>query len=182
MPGRSSCLRPANLPLLLIALAPLVLGTVVGRAVGASGGTDGDGNWLQGLIRPAATPPAYMFPIVWPILYALLGTSVFLAACGKPPAQAALVCTALFVHMLFNLSFPFAQMGLRDLDLARTAAWATYLTALLLAVTFVSVRDPSQPLWRYLLPVGLLVPYLIWLAFASYLSDELLSLNPPKTI
>lgn len=166
-----------------IACLPLVLGSLAGSltADDAAGDGDGDGGprWLSRLDRPALTPPSIVFPIVWPILYVLLGVSTFSAVTGKPLGPVLVVYAALFAHMAANLSFPFAQMGLRDLYLARAATWATFFTALLLAAVFVALSGPAMPAWRNVLPVALLVPYLLWLAFAAFLSTSLFALNRP---
>lgn len=132
---------------------------------------------MDSLRRPSFQPPSLVFSVVWPILYVLLGASVFVAARGAAEVEALLVYVALAVNMIFNISFPVAQFGTRDLRLAETATWGTFLTAGFLAMVVAYVSD--RRLAGGAVPVALILiaPYVLWLAFASVLSTSVRRLN-----
>uniref|UniRef100_A0A6C0EKR1 TspO/MBR family protein n=1 Tax=viral metagenome TaxID=1070528 RepID=A0A6C0EKR1_9ZZZZ len=114
-------------------------------------------------IRPAATPPNYVFPIVWTILYYLIG--VALAQTLQLPKWTDTVTTLLYVYgfnLICNVLWSFAYFGSRDVALALVILAAIVIsTALLLYYTYLLL-----PLWV----VGILVPYQLWVIFALYLN------------
>ena len=120
------------------------------------------------IAQPPLSPPAIVFPIVWGILYALMGISaarIYLS----PPSQARnqglnLYIAQLIVNFFWSLIFFNAQaFGFAFL-------WLLLLWVLVLwmILTFRKV-DP--------LAAWLQIPYLIWLTFAAYLSLGVWYLN-----
>lgn len=161
----------------VVSVLPLVLGYLVSFA--ARGGGGGGDEWTDGLRQPAFMPPGVVFSVVWPVLYLLLGVSTAVAAFGAPPEKALLVYLALAVNMIFNLSFIVAQFGLRDLRLAEAATWGTFLTSAFLVLLYAHVDGGST---TTLAALGLVTPYVLWLAFASVLSSTVRRMNPRKDV
>ena len=119
------------------------------------------GAWYAGLAKPALTPPGWVFPIAWTTLYALMGLALWrfleharagVRAPGLALFGAQLVCNGLWSYLFFGLERP----GLALIDVA--ALWG-----LILATLIVFARADG---WAGLL----LVPYLAWVTFASYLN------------
>lgn len=161
----------------LVAISPIILGSLVGYTLNKDRGDNKDQQWYS---RPRFTPPPVVFSVVWPILYLLLGASAFVAAFRRPTDDALLVYLALAVNMAFNLSFPVAQMGMKNLDLARTSAWGTFVTSAVLVLVYVYVSDfggAAAPLWKNVLPLVLVAPYVLWCAFATVLMTSIHSMN-----
>jgi len=65
--------RTTSVITLVICIAiPLVVGSISGMLTSK---TDG---WYDNLIKPSFNPPGYLFGIVWPVLYILMGISLYL--------------------------------------------------------------------------------------------------------
>ena len=124
------------------------------------------GEWYESLRKPPLNPPNWVFGPVWTLLYlgiAVAGWRVWRArpevstALGLWAAQ--LLLNALWSYLFFGLERP----GLALVDI-------TVLLVLILATTVVFFRIDR--------PAGaLLVPYAVWVAFATYLNAGLWVLN-----
>ena len=137
---------------------------LIAEAVGAlSGYLSREGMQLYASVisKPPLSPPGILFPIVWVILYALMGFSaarIYLL----PPSTARstglnLYVAQLIINFFWSLIFFNAQaFGLAFL-------WLLLLWILVLAMILVFRK--TDPVAAYLQ-----IPYLIWLTFAAYLN------------
>ena len=147
------------------------LWAVFTEAVGALAGLltrKGTSLYAEYIIKPPLSPPAPVFPIVWAILYALLGIGA--ARVYLTPASAArsrglrLFLIQLALNFLWTLIFFNLQaFGLAFIELA-------ILWALILMMTFAFGRTDR-------LAALLQIPYLIWVLFAGYLNFGVWLLN-----
>lgn len=144
----------------------VVLALVAGAAASAAARAGTEAYDL--LTKPPATPPDQLFPVVWTLLYLLMGVAmgrVWRAASGSARRQAAaLWCVQLGVNGFWPVVFFLWQ--------AHGAAFFLLagLVALVLAMSAqFSRRDPAAA-W-------LCVPYLLWLLFAAYLNLGVWLLN-----
>ena len=119
-------------------------------------------------VKPALSPPGLVFPIVWGILYALMGFSaarIYLAAPSHLRSRglnlfiAQLVVNFFWSPVFFNLqAFGFAFL------------WLLILWGLVLWMIFTFRKaDP--------IAAKLQIPYLLWLTFAAYLNLGVWYLN-----
>ena len=141
------------------------------EGVGALSGwlsRDGTAIFSQTAVQPPLSPPAIVFPIVWSILYALMGISVA-RIWLTPPSQDRsaglnLFIAQLIVNFFWSLIFFNAQAH------GFALLWLLLLWALVLAMilTFRKV----DPIAAYLQ-----IPYLLWLTFAAYLNFGVWYLN-----
>ena len=114
--------------------------------------------WYHTLIHPALTPPESLFGIVWGILYLMLGTSAFLAFKDKLHAQALL----LFVLQLaLNACWTPVFFGAHSLFGALILMIAMFIALVFLCKACYPINRAAA--W-------LLVPYGLWLLFATYLT------------
>ena len=152
------------------ALRPYLFFVVLALAVsGAAGAAARAGMEAYDLLtKPPATPPDWLFPVVWTLLYLLMGIAmgrVWRAASGSARRQAAaLWCVQLGVNGFWPVVFFLWQ--------AHGAAFFLLagLIALVLAMSAqFSRRDPAAA-W-------LCAPYLLWLLFAAYLNLGVWLLN-----
>ncbi|MBQ6816604.1 MAG: tryptophan-rich sensory protein [Clostridia bacterium] len=152
-----------NKKTLIIALAiPLLVG---GLAALLSGGMDS----FSALNKPPLSPPGWLFPIVWTILYLAMGFASYLVATANAPTykknSALLVYAA---QLIFNFFWPIIFF-----------AWEAYLVAfiwlvilwLLILITIIRFYAVSKP------AAYLMVPYLLWVTFAGYLNLAIYLLN-----
>lgn len=161
-----------------LSVVPLALGLGVGAQFDGEDGREGYG----GLRTPSYAPPPVAFAIIWPILYVLIGAAVFVATYGPAydTAYAAvfLLYLVAIVNVLVGLAHPYSMRVLKDARAAYAAVWATTFASLTLAAGAVYVALMlGGSTARALTALVLLVPYVIWTAFASALSTDVLVLN-----
>ena len=150
---------------------PYAIGILITEAVGALSGWLTRGGmkiYTETAVQPPLSPPSFLFPIVWGILYALLGigaTRIYLAPHSKDRTRGLnLFATQLIVNFFWSLIFFNAQAY------GFALLWLFLLWGLVLwmILTFRKV-DP--------LTAWLQFPYLLWLTFAAYLNYGVWKLN-----
>lgn len=146
---------------------PLVLG--IGSLMGIVSNSGFGNSWFDELAKPAAMPPGWVFGAAWTVLYVLLGVSLALAlsAPRSPERRAAL---GLFVlQLVLNFSWSPLFFGAHQVK----AALALIVAILVISIAAcIALRRVSTA------AALLLVPYLLWLCFATYLNFEIIRLNP----
>ena len=150
---------------------PYLLWILLAEAVGALSGwltREGTQIYAQTIAKPPLSPPGWTFPVVWSILYALMGIGaarIYLA----PPSKSRSPGLNLFISQLVvNFFWSPLFFNLQAFGLA--FFWLLLLWGLVLSMilTFRKV-DP--------LAAKLQIPYLIWLTFAAYLNFGVWYLN-----
>lgn len=121
------------------------------------------------LQKPPASPPGIVFPIVWTLLYLLMGIGaamVWRSSPGTPQRSGAILVFAL--QLAVNLLWPFLFFGLQAYFFS--FLWLLLLLALAITMTVFFAQLSPTAAW-------LQVPYLLWLAFAAYLNAGVWLLN-----
>ena len=130
----------------------------------------GYGNpWFDALQKPSFMPPGFLFGIVWPILYALLGLALALIL-AEPASDRRRVALILFgVQMVLNFARSPIFFAGHDITLAKYVI-----------ITMIVIAAAAALLFYRLRPVAglLMVPYLCWLMFATALNTSIGTLNP----
>jgi len=121
------------------------------------------------LIKPGFFPPAYIFPIVWIILYVLMGISAYLIS--KKGLNTLKVRDAMFYYWLqlglnFIWSILFFGLGLRFTALVVMGIMT--LVVLIMIIKFVKVDKKAA---------YINLPYLAWLFYAFFLNYVIWSIN-----
>ena len=117
--------------------------------------------------KPALSPPGILFPIVWTILYILMGISSYIIYESNDPKRDRALRTYV-LQLIFNFywSIIFFRFNL-------------FFTAFvwLLALIFLIVKMIRQ--FYHIKPVAayLQIPYLLWCLFAAYLNFMIFRLN-----
>ena len=137
----------------LYILIALVLG-------GLSSSNTASDPWYQDLVKSSLNPPGYVFGIVWPILYVLMGVSAFLTYSK--------VYKLFLLQLVFNtmwswLFFAFHQPVIALIDIYLLIGLNIYL---------INVMWKISKLAAYLF-----LPYILWLLFASYLNLVIVLFN-----
>lgn len=151
----------------------LVLSVLAVEVVGASGAVftaQGLNVWYGTLTQPVIAPPNWVFGPVWTTLFVLLGVAIWLVW-RQAQAQPGLVRTAFFVfvlHFAFNLGWSAAFFGLQNIALG--LAVIGVLWVLIVATIRAFGRVDSRA-------ALLLVPYLLWVSFATVLNYRFWVLN-----
>jgi benzodiazapine receptor len=128
------------------------------------------GVWYEGITKPPWTPPDALFAPVWTVLYALMGAAAWLVWRKAGFAGGAWLPLLLFVvQLVLNATWSYLFFGAHLIGAA--AVEILVLWAFILA-TFITFWTRSH------VAGALLVPYLLWVGFASALNLALWRLNP----
>lgn len=148
----------------------LILSIVGVQAVGVLGGlvTRVDG-WYEQLVRPALSPPNWVFGVVWPILYLCLGVVLYRLWRAKVCSVDVGRARQLFVvQLVLNGLWTPVFFGQQEIVLA-----LYMLIGIVVCVVYLMIvvcRFDRVSMW-------LLVPYELWLLFAMYLNWQFVALN-----
>ena len=142
---------------------------IVGSLIGYWSNSGFSNDWYAPLQKPSFQPPAWMFGVVWTILYSLLGIALAIAL-QQPPTKQRRDALRLFGGQLtLNFAWSPVFFGLHMIDVALLVIIAMLVMALTAARAF-----------RRLNPMAgwLMFPYLLWLCLATALNYETGRLNP----
>ncbi len=140
-------------------LVPVILGGIVGFII--SGYMD-----YTSLVKPSFAPPSILFPIVWTVLYVLMGVSYGILKSNSLTNDKinAIYYWQLFVNLLWPIFFFVFKWRL-----------FSFIWILLLIVLVVLMIKEFYAKNKV---AGLLqIPYLIWIVFASFLNLAIYLLN-----
>lgn len=150
---------------LIICLAiPLVVGGAAGLL------TMNSMEAFEALNQPPLSPPGWMFPVVWTVLYVLMGIASYLVSVSDAPhEEKARALWTYGIQLAFNFLWPIAFFNLKWYLFAFLWLVILWILILITALRFGRIRKPAG---------YLLVPYLLWVAFAGYLNLGIYLLNP----
>lgn len=131
------------------------------------GGAGGDTKWYASLNKSSLTPPGWVFPVVWNILYFMMAVAAWLVWRRRGSGRtAALVLFG--VQLAFNAAWSGLFFGLQNPAAAMADLAALWLAIIATVVMFLRISTPA----------GLLMlPYLAWATFAAYLNATLVAMN-----
>ncbi len=149
------------------ALIFIVIAELVGAVSALLSGTFSDK--YMSFEQPPLSPPGWVFPVVWGILYALMGVSAYLVynSDGKQKNKS-VALTVYYIQLALNFlwsiiffRFDFYTVALVDLILLLIAV---------IIMTFMFYRINKAAGYMN-------IPYVIWLIFATYLNVGVAVLN-----
>lgn len=123
--------------------------------------------WYPTLVRSPLSPPNWLFPVVWTLLYILMGISVGLLA-GVRTLYATVLYVLFVIQLALNIMWSFFFFYLQDPLIGFMDIILLDMFALLYIVGAFVVNKPSA--WLFL-------PYVIWLMFATYLNGYIMIYN-----
>lgn len=141
---------------------PLAVG---GLAALLSGGMGS----YKAMVRPPLSPPGWVFPVVWSILYLLMGEAswrVLESGADKETVRGALV--AYGVQLALNFVWPLVFFGARAYFVAFILLVALWIGIFMTLRRFSAIDERAG---------NLLIPYLLWVTFAGYLNFGVFLLN-----
>lgn len=121
---------------------------------------------FRSLNKPALSPPGWLFPVVWTVLYILMGIAPYLVLTSGKQNRPALTVYA--IQLAFNFFWSVFFFNLEAYLFS--FIWLAILWALILAtmILFFRISEPAG---------YLLLPYLLWVTFAGYLNLSVYLLN-----
>jgi benzodiazapine receptor len=134
-----------------------------------------DSRWYKSLKQSPLTPPSWVFPIAWTILYALIIASGIVFLSATTSISSGVRSTGFFYYCaawVLNLSWSQIFFRFQRPDLS----FVVILGMLAFIALNIRAFYPVSRLAAYLL-----VPYMLWVSFATYLNGYILFMNPiPK--
>ncbi len=145
-----------------------------GGGAGAVGGLSG---WLtregarayqETAVKPALSPPGWVFPVVWAVLFALMGAGAARAYLSRASRARSRGLLLFLVQLAFNFCWSIIFFNLRQYGFA--LLWLAVLWGLIWWMTFTFYQSDRPAAWMQ-------IPYLLWVAFAAYLNYGAWRLN-----
>ena len=143
-------------------LFPLVVGFLSSVLAQTSNGLYVD------IIKPSLAPPSILFPIVWTILYLLMGISYYLLKKNTDTYDVSNASFWYYLQLIIN--FFWSIFFFRNQAFTFSFIWLVFLIITVI-VTIKKFYDLYKP------AAYLLLPYLIWILFAGYLNLAIAILN-----
>ena len=156
-------MKPINLKRLIIAiLIPEAVGLLSSFVTGNIGST------YNIYTKPPLSPPGIIFPIVWVILYALMGIASYIVYEEARGEKAKEALTFYGLQLAVNFIWPIIFFRFEAYWLAVIVILVLLALVVITALKFKEISEAA--FW-------LLVPYIVWLAFATYLNIGVAVLN-----
>lgn len=125
--------------------------------------------WYAGLLKPEFSPPNWIFGPVWTILYILMGVSIYLIWNKIDENKEAISAFWLFwVHLFFNALWSIIFFGMKNPGLAFAEIIVIWILIVVLMFKFYKIDRRAT---------YLLIPYILWVSFASVLNYFIWYLN-----
>lgn len=146
----------------------LIISILIPLAVGSlSALLSGNTAEYGSLNKPALSPPSYIFPIVWTILYILMGISSYIIYESNHPEKGkALKLYA--AQLFFNFFWSIIFFGWSQYFLAFLWLAPLILILIVMIKQFYQISPPAAYLQ---------IPYLVWCLFAAYLNFMIFRMN-----
>ena len=125
--------------------------------------------WYETLAKPSFTPPNWLFAPAWVTLYVLMGVAVFLVwrkGLGIKNVKAALI--TFLVQLVLNALWSALFFGAKSLVGGAVVIVLLWIAILFTILRFFKISTAAG---------GLLIPYILWVTFASALNISILALN-----
>lgn len=153
------------LKLVISVLLPLLVGGIAGFFTASSVKT-----WFTTLNKPSFNPPSYVFAPVWTTLYIMMGIAFYLVWIkASDTTRKRKAMTVYFIQLLLNFCWSFLFFYSERPDLAFIDIVLLWISIVATLVLFYRISRPAG--W-------LLIPYLLWVSFASALNFAIWQLNP----
>lgn len=120
------------------------------------------------IVQPPLSPPAIVFPIVWAVLYALMGVGAARVYSAPASAARSRALQLYLIQLAFNFVWSFLFFNLQAFGVAFVWLLALWALILMMILAFLHV-DRTAALLQ--------IPYLIWVTFAAYLNLGVWLLN-----
>lgn len=126
--------------------------------------------WYSTLNKPPFSPPNWIFGPVWTTLYFLMGISAFLIwQKGLKKKQVKEALLYFVAQLFFNFIWSILFFGLKSPTLGLFDILVLWVLILVTMIKFYKISKPAA---------YLLIPYILWVSFATILNLSIVLLNP----
>ena len=133
---------------------PLILGTIIGLIIN----TDS----YATINKPILSPPSIVFPIVWSILYLIIGYSYYKSSRSND------INKVYYIQLIINLTWSIIFFNMQMYLFAFFWLLLLWAFVLLVGLAFYRIRKIAGAPW---------ILYLVWVTFAGYLNWMVYALN-----
>ena len=122
----------------------------------------------QSIIKPPLSPPALLFPVVWTILYALMGIGAARIAAAPDSLARSRALNVFVIQLIVNFFWSLVFFNAQAFGVA--FFWLLFLWVLIIIMIFLFYGvDKTAALLQ--------IPYFLWVTFAAYLNYGVWQLN-----
>lgn len=142
---------------------PILVGVISGLLT-----KNGVEYFSQNAVKPFFTPPDWLFPIAWTVLYILMGIASYLVDVGDISSFRSKGLLLFYIQLAFNFTWSFIFFNAQAYF--TSLVWIIAMLGLIIATTvnFYKVNKISA---------YLMMPYIIWVCFATVLNFGVYLLN-----
>ena len=149
-------------------IAGLIVSILICFSAAAIGSQYMPGEWYAGLAKPPWNPPNWIFAPVWTVLYIMMGVSLWLIWKDHGIAKPKAAIIVFLVQLILNALWTYFFFGLKNPGAAFIEIVILWIFIVLTIVLF----------FRHNILAGLLlIPYILWVTFASILNFTIWRLN-----
>jgi translocator protein len=126
--------------------------------------------WYASIVKSPLNPPSWVFGPVWTTLFTLMGIALWLVLTKKPfrKREAYMAAGVFAVQLILNALWSYVFFGLQDPRAAFFELLALWLAIAATIIVFYRIRKSAAIL---------LIPYLLWVSFAGFLTYSVWQLN-----
>jgi translocator protein len=146
---------------------PAIVG--IGSVMGRLSNNGWSNRWFVALDLPPIVPPGWVFGVAWATLYTLMALALAMILNARGAQGRGLAITAFMVQLVANLAWSPVFFGMRQVSAGLVLIIVILIAAIITTVLFGRIRKAAA--W-------LMVPYLVWLSFASILNYQIDQRNP----
>jgi translocator protein len=151
-----------------VSLLPFVVVCFVAAGIGSLATRSSVKSWYRELRRPDWTPPDWVFGPVWTALYVMMAISAWLVWRETSAATARSALVLFGIQLVLNVLWSVVFFGLKWVGAAFGEVLLLWMMLIATAVSFYPLS---------LLAAWLLIPYIAWVGFASYLNFRIWQMN-----
>jgi len=129
------------------------------------------GPWYETLSKPFWTPPDWLFPVAWTVLYLMIAAAGWLVWRASGTSDGTLPLAVFAGQLLLNALWAPVFFGTRRIGLGFLVMILLWAAILVTIVLFLEISTVAGLL---------LVPYLLWVSFAAFLNLGIWVLNPGR--
>lgn len=153
-------------------IRPYAASVVIALAVGGLSAllTAGSMDLYSQIVQPPLAPPSFLFPVVWTVLFILMGISAAMIYLEKDnmPKEVTKALIIYAINLFLNFFWSIIFFNMRAFLLAFIWLVLLWVTILIMIIKFYRIKPIA----------GLLqIPYLLWVTFAGYLTFAIYLLN-----
>ncbi len=156
---------PKKIPLLIFSIAVCLGAGVVGSFFTISAIP----TWYATLHKPIFSPPNWVFGPVWTLLYILMGIALYKIVTSRKSQESSRAIRLFIIQLILNTLWSIIFFGLHNPVLAFVDIVALWITIVLTMQAFYKINKVAG---------NLLIPYILWVSFATILNVAIVILNP----